>query len=173
GLDSLRDWGWEVGLDKLRSKRHEMSDVKRRSALDKYLSWLVNEEEGTMGRRYPPAEQAPPELAGWLLYARAQEERKDRNFPTAHELLDRAETACPAADTTLKANIAHLRGVMHFHASQVDRALPELHKALELFGRRHIGTGRVLDSLGMIYAARDHFHAAREFYEQAIVCKEA
>ncbi|MCI0559612.1 MAG: tetratricopeptide repeat protein, partial [Nitrososphaera sp.] len=49
--------------------------------------------------------------------------------------------------------------------------LPYLSEALELFGREHFGTGRVLDTRGMIYAKRDSFHAAREFYEQAIESK--
>ncbi len=38
-------------------------------------------------------------------------------------------------------------------------------------GSDHFGTGRVLDTLGMVYAGRDNFHAAEEFFQQAIARK--
>jgi tetratricopeptide (TPR) repeat protein len=39
-------------------------------------------------------------------------------------------------------------------------------------GKDHFGTGRVLDTIGMIYASKDNFHAAQEFYRAAIACKK-
>jgi hypothetical protein len=47
-----------------------------------------------------------------------------------------------------------------------------LYEALELLGREHLGTGRVLDTLGMVYASKDNFHAACEFYRHALASKE-
>ena len=35
----------------------------------------------------------------------------------------------------------------------------ELRESLRLLGKDHYGTGRVLDTFGMVYAARDNFHA--------------
>ena len=70
------------------------------------------------------------------------------------------------------AAVAHLRGAIAFHTSDLDRALGELRGALRLMGKDHYGTGRVLDTFGMVYAARDNFHAAEEFFRQAIVLKK-
>ena len=61
---------------------------------------------------------------------------------------------------------------MFYHEGEFDSALPQLHEALTLFGREHFATGRVLDTFGMVYAGKDNFHAAREFYEQALGCKQ-
>lgn len=38
-------------------------------------------------------------------------------------------------------------------------------------GNNHFATGRVLDTLGMLYAAKGSFHAARDFFDKAIQCK--
>jgi MalT-like TPR region len=48
----------------------------------------------------------------------------------------------------------------------------ELREALRLLGKDHHGTARILDTFGMVYAARDNVHAAEEFYRQAIARKK-
>ncbi len=48
----------------------------------------------------------------------------------------------------------------------------ELRESLRLLGKDHYGTGRILDTFGMVYAARDNFHAAEEFFRQAIARKK-
>ncbi len=44
--------------------------------------------------------------------------------------------------------------------------------ALEQFGKDHFITGRILDTLGMVYAGKDNYPTARELYLQALLCKE-
>jgi hypothetical protein len=39
-----------------------------------------------------------------------------------------------------------------------------LGESLRLMGRDHFGAGRVLDTCGMLYASRDDFFAAEEFF---------
>jgi class 3 adenylate cyclase/Tfp pilus assembly protein PilF len=66
-----------------------------------------------------------------------------------------------------------LRGSVAFHTSDFDRALSELRESLRLLGKDHFGTGRVLDTFGMVYSARDNFHAAEEFFRQAVALKQS
>jgi tetratricopeptide (TPR) repeat protein len=68
----------------------------------------------------------------------------------------------------LLATATHCRGAVYFHQRRVDQALASLHEALKLFGAEHSATGRVLDTLGMVYASKNNFQSAREFYEKAI-----
>src|SRR5262249_20311448 len=87
-------------------------------------------------------------------------------------LLEQASAQAAANDAVLRATIAHLRGTVLFHRGQLEEALGLLHEALVQFGPEHFGTGRVLDTLGTVYAARDNFQPAREFFEQALLCKK-
>ena len=72
--------------------------------------------------------------------------------------------------------MGHVRGANFFHHSELDRALPELlreSEILRLLGKNHYGTGRILDTFGMVYNARDNFDSSSEFYQQAIACKKS
>jgi tetratricopeptide (TPR) repeat protein len=96
---------------------------------------------------------------------------RDDDYRLAHELLDQSART-KGAHAALRATVAHHRGALLSHEDRPDEALGHLHRALELFGQEHFVTGRVLDTLGMAYAAKDAFSTAREFYERAIAVKQ-
>ena len=95
-----------------------------------------------------------------------------RVYPQVHPFLAEVERRAEANDRVLLGAIAHLRGTTFFHEGQSEQSLLQLRHALELFGKYHFGTGRVLDTFGMVDAGRDNFHAAEEFFHQALRCKE-
>ena len=112
-----------------------------------------------------------PAAQRWRRFIQAFLAMRQRQFEEAERLLDSVD---PEPESTLlRAAVAHIRGANAFHKSDLDGALRELRESLRLLGGDHYGTGRILDTFGMVYAARDNFHAAEEFFRQAIARKKA
>jgi tetratricopeptide (TPR) repeat protein len=172
-LRLLRQFGWETGLAKLEAEIRAAENPDLRALLQQLSGWVAAErgdhEEAL--RQLRLTEQVPV-LAGWALYGQAFVELRRKRFALVHPLLDRATRAADPNDTMLLARIALFRGLAHFHEGQTDLVLPLLHEALEKAGQASFATGRVLDAMGQVYATRDNFHAAREFYEQSLRLKE-
>jgi class 3 adenylate cyclase/Tfp pilus assembly protein PilF len=172
-LHFLCTWGWAAGLRKLRIRIQEMPSNRQRAALQAYADWLAGDRNLYVeGMERLKAAKHGAALAGWALAAQAIVALRERNHVRVHQVLERAEAQCASDDRTLAATIAHTRGAAYFHQGKADLALPELHEALALFGKDHFATGRVLDTLGMVYAGKGNFHIAREFYEQALKHKQ-
>jgi class 3 adenylate cyclase/predicted negative regulator of RcsB-dependent stress response len=168
-LALLRKWDWETGLQKLRTEIELEPDATKRADLQLFTAWQAAERgERDEATQHFHEARAVPALAGWALTGLAFHLLRDKQFTQAHEHLNQAERAADPADAILRATIHHHRGAVLFHEGKNDRALPLLHAALEGFGRDHFGTARVLDTLGMVYAAKDNFAAAREFHQQAL-----
>jgi class 3 adenylate cyclase len=148
-LSALRQWGWEGGRERLPKESAALLDT--------------------------PSDAAgyPPELRGWARAGEALAAMRQRDFARAHECLDSARPPDPGADPALSATIAHFRGAVLSHEDRPDGALRQLHTALDLFGPDHFATGQVLDTFGMVYAAKDDLTTAREFYGRAAACKRA
>jgi class 3 adenylate cyclase len=172
-LDLLRTWGWAMGLRKLKTQIQRVRSVEKRSSLQVCADWLAGDRSvaGAAVERLRKLEQWPS-LEGWGLAAQGAVALRERDYARAHRLLERAAAQADAADRVLAATIAHLHGVAYFHEGKPDRALPQLHEALALLGKDHFAVGRVLDTLGMVYAGKGNFHVAREFYEEALRCKD-
>jgi class 3 adenylate cyclase/predicted Ser/Thr protein kinase len=172
-LGILRTWGWARGLQKIRTKAQRAEPERQRSAWQGFLDWLGGERDEA---RTGPAFATLPggkALRGWALAGRASFLLRRRDYPEALRQLERAEAEGDPADRPLQATIAHTRASALVHQGKHDQALPLLHRALDLFGKEHFVTGRVLDTLGMAYAYKGNFPVAREFYEQSIRYKEA
>jgi serine/threonine protein kinase/class 3 adenylate cyclase len=172
-LHLLCTWGWAAGLRKLKIRIQETDSHRLRAALQAYADWLAGDRNlyaEAMDRL--KSEPHGPALAGWALAAQAIVALRERNHARVHQLLDKADAERSPEDRALAATIAHTRGAAYFHQGRADLALPELHEALALFGKEHFATGRVLDTLGMVYAGKGNFHIAREFYEQALKHKQ-
>ena len=168
-LHQLRTWGTGMGLRKLRGRMQQAREGRRRDLLQVVFDWM-NGEEGAAPRA---AEvfgglSAWPLLQAWALTAQATTLVRQRDLRGAHRLLDEARDRADPADAALQGTVAHTRAVAFFHEGRTDLALPQLHEALAHFGADHFATGRVLDSLGMVYAGRANFRVAREFFEQSI-----
>jgi class 3 adenylate cyclase/predicted Ser/Thr protein kinase len=172
-LGLLRTWGSGMGLKKLKGRAQGARDERKRTLYQFFLDWMSGERKGTSAA--VEAYGASPlgrALAGWALAGQAMAALRDRAYGAVHRLLDQAAAQGDPEEPVQRATLAHTRGVVHVHQGKTDEALPHLHEALALLGRDHFGTGRVLDTLGMVYASRGNFHVAREFYEEAIRYKE-
>jgi class 3 adenylate cyclase/tRNA A-37 threonylcarbamoyl transferase component Bud32 len=106
-----------------------------------------------------------------VLVARAFQALRDHRYPDVHRALDLAAALPEAAQREARGTIAQCRGAVLFHEGRSDLALRELNEALEIFGSEHFSSGRVLDSLGMVYSGRHDFHMARDLYLKAIEAK--
>jgi tetratricopeptide (TPR) repeat protein len=170
----LRDWGWHQGLKKLEAAIRQAASEAERWHLQVVLGWLAGER----GHHPEAREQlqrvaAESALAGWARTGRGFLAYRERDFAAARALLAEAAAAADPRDAALRGTIAHLRGSILFQEGAADAALAELHTALEQLGPAHFGTGRVLDTLGMVRAYLGDFTAAQEFYRQALVLKRA
>jgi tetratricopeptide (TPR) repeat protein len=169
---TLRQWGWELGVEKLAATAREVADAQERAAWQVLLGWLAGER----GRYAESAAlfqgvEAWPALAGWALLGRALQALRERDYPAARTLLAQAAEGAGAQDGLFKAALAHGRGALA-HQTGADReALAELHSALEQFGPSHFGAGRVLDTLGTVHAHRSDFAVAERFYTHALEVK--
>src|SRR5262249_19748493 len=95
------------------------------------------------------------------------------DFAEARQELDEASAIARPPDPALDGTLAYLRALLLARQGAWNESAPLLHQALGAFGREHFLTGMVLDHLGRVYAGKCNFDAAREFYQQAIVCKTA
>ena len=170
-LRLLQLYGWETGYKKLEAALQAADDESGRAARELFLGWMAAERGSTdEALRHFATVGQMPSLLGWALAGQAFVAMRQKDFTRAHQLLD--EAACDdSADAIRQATIAHLRGSVLFHEGQAEAARPLLLDALRAFGREHFATGRVLDTLGMLYAGTDNFYAARACFEQALACK--
>jgi tetratricopeptide (TPR) repeat protein len=168
----LREWGWEAGLERLRQSAESSADPGRRAGLRVLIGWLAGDRgrhAEALGEFRAAADW--PGLAGWVRAGEAFVALRERRYPDALGLLERAWAAAGPNDKALRGAVAHARGALAFRAGRSAEALTHLADALGLLGPDHFGTGRVLDTLGMVHAARDHFAAAVEFYAAALASK--
>ena len=168
-LTLLREWGWETGLSRLKEEIAATEDEQNRAALSFLVGWLAGErgEYAEAEAQFHSVAQMPA-LAGWALVGQAFIVLREKDYERAHQLLDGATTKDNTGNAMLLATATHCRGAVYFHQGKVDQALASLHEALRLFGTEHFAAGRVLDTLGMVYASKNNFQSAREFYEKAI-----
>jgi class 3 adenylate cyclase len=162
-----------MGLRKFKSRVQGTRESQKRTSLQLLLDWLLGEDEASLGvADFYRQESWHQQLLGWALAGRAAGALRDRDYRQCHRWLTRACLEGDAADTILQATLAHTRATSWSHEGKTTEALRELHQALAGFGKDHFVTGRVLDTLGMVYASKGNFRMAREFFEQAIRFKE-
>jgi tetratricopeptide (TPR) repeat protein len=145
-------------------------DPKKQEALQFFAGWMAAERGAySEATRWFEECKTLPTLAAWAIFGLAFLAYRQKQYVRAHALLTETEHHPSAAnDQALGAMITHLRGALFFHEGQSEPALVYLRSALALFGKDHFATGRVLDTFGMVYSAKDNFLAAEEFYRQAI-----
>jgi class 3 adenylate cyclase len=172
-LGLLRTWGWGMGLKKLRGKVQNTRDDRKRTALQFFLDWMGGAAE-THARAVEQFHGTPqwPTLVGWALAGQASVALRQRDYPQVYQLVDQATSQGDSADKALQATLAHTRATAYCHQGQPERALAPLLDALALLGPDHFAAGRILDTLGMVYAGKANFRVARAFYEQAICYKQ-
>ena len=171
-LLTLRTWGWETGFEKVRAKLLARSQQETDLRIGLLLRWLQgvegSEREALAGLEGLRPFQA---LSAWTLVGQAFSCNRDHDFSGAEKWLGQIEAQAVAADNILRASIVHQRGFRTYHLGDLDGALADLHDALDLSGPEHYLTARILDTLGLVYARKNNFHAAREFFEQAVRAK--
>lgn len=173
-LSKLRQYGWDLGLTKLREEIAATPDKTDQETLRFFSGWLAAERGAYSEALQLFRECAEVEsLAGWVVFGQAFLEMRRNDYPCARQcLIDASRLAGEGKDPLLLAAIEHLHGAILFRQGDLTQSLVHLGKALDGFKTNHFGTGRVLDTFGMVYAGKDNFHAAREFYERAIDYKK-
>jgi len=171
-LGVLRQYGWDAGYDKLAGDREASGDEGKTGVQDLLAGWLAA-EQGNHDQAVTHFEALAqvPALAGWAKLALALVATRQKNFKAARQHLERAD-AHGGSDPSLRAAIDHERGRSLYYDGKIDEAQRLLCRALQGFGDVHFASGRVLDMLGMIYNGRDNFHAAQEFFTEALERKE-
>jgi class 3 adenylate cyclase/Tfp pilus assembly protein PilF len=172
-LAQLQKFGWEMGLKKLGQEINTTDDAEQQETLRFFAAWMAAERGayGQAGQLFGEL-RLVDNLEAWAIFGQAFLALRQHHHQQTHKLLEEAESRADPEDRPLHAAIAHLRGASYYHVGDSQRALHYLRLALRLFGKDHFTTGRVLDTFGMVYASRDNFHAAEEFFKQAIHCKE-
>jgi class 3 adenylate cyclase len=168
----LRTWGWEMGVEKL-AARLASTPAAEGTPLALLLGWLQGQEAAGEGAHVVAAVRTCPALNGWALVGRAALCNRKHDFGQAEALLREAAecTRDQPRDSALEAVMAHQRGFWLYQVGRLGESLAALHQALEMCGREHYMTSQVLDTLGLVYANKNNFHAAREFFVQAIAGK--
>lgn len=169
-LTLLQDWGPETGLEKLHNAADDAGAEDRQMWL-LISGWLQGEVSNAgKAREYFKDIELAKTLETWALVVGASLALRQHDYATSHDRLNQAAKSC-GQDRVLEAHINHYRGALFYHEGKDDASLSELRNALSLFGYDHFALGRVLDSLGMVYAAKNDFHAAREFFERSLESK--
>lgn len=171
-LDLLRNHGWEQGLIRLKAEIEATDDLSFRNDLRLFAGWIAAERgKYTEAARLFDESCEIPEALGWCKLGHAFIAMRRRQHDLVENLLNEIQE--PEDSVILRAGIAHLRGSNYFYAGKLDQALPLFNHALEMVGHSHFASGRVLDSLGVLYSRRDHYHVAEMFFLQAIASKKA
>ena len=172
-LELLREWGWATGVERLKAELDAAKSEDERASLQLFIGWLAGERGfHAEALKQLRALRHLPQLKAWALVGQAFVMLREASYKNTHKLLDQAREAGPSKDKILQASIAHCRGSAYYHVGCTKQAMNELRAALDGFGRDHFCTGRVLDSIGMIYSSKNHFHAARELYSLALKHKQ-
>lgn len=172
-LRILHKYSWDRGLEILKQKFRSGSPEEVREL--HFLAGWVSAERGAFdeAKRQLQVSLRIDKLAGWSTLGLVFVASREGEFDRARERLQKIQKKAATRDRVLAGAIAHMDGSILYHLGRPREALPQLRNALSLFGRKHFATGRVLDTLGMLYAGKDNFHAAEEFYRQAIDLKSA
>jgi class 3 adenylate cyclase/tetratricopeptide (TPR) repeat protein len=172
-LTLLREKRWEYGAKELMGKIEDYGQTDERCKVQFMLGWLAAERgfyEEALSKFHSLRKSS--RWVSWALAGEGFVALRRREYAETHKILDMAEKQGTLEDNNLHAIIAHCRGALFYHEGKDTNALKQLHLALEKFGKNSFGSGRVLDTLGMVYVRKDDFHAAHEFYEQSIRVKK-
>jgi class 3 adenylate cyclase len=169
----LRTWGWRTGVEKIGARLVEKQGEEPDPRLALLLRWLQGDPgvRDEARRQFQGLRQFPA-LDGWALLGEASTHNRNHHFSQAEAALREAAARGDPDDNILQASIAHQHGFRLYHAGSLDEAWAALYEALDRCGRDHYLTGKVLETLGLVYSNKNNFHAAREFFQQAVACKQ-
>ena len=165
----LRTWGWDKGIQKIKQRALDEGEDCRIALL---LRWLQGESGCDEALARLTGAMLIRPLAGWSGVGAAIGHNRNHAFRQADACLRETAALADPSDNILQASIRHQRGFWLYHAGKLNEALAALHDSLDLCGRDHYLTGRVLETLALVYANRNNFHTARDLFEQAIDCQE-
>jgi tetratricopeptide (TPR) repeat protein len=167
-LDLLRRWGWEAAGVRLQHEIQATTDPGQRAELEMLTGWVTAERGGhEEAEALFDAAGVRPELKAWALVGRAFVAYRGRRHDRAQQSLGLAARCGCESDHVLRATLHHLHGVLAYAQGRADDALKRLYAALEALGLDHFGSGRILDSLGMVYGSLNDFATAVLFYQRA------
>lgn len=175
-LELLQQWGWDEGMARFKAQIALVEGSRSRGVRRLLAGWVASQQgDHAAGVEQFQQAAAVPELRPWALAGMAfvqYRTGRPADLDAAWSLLDQAEPEA-GADPALLAAIAHCRGTIRYRQARLDEALDYLFQAADLSSPGHFGYGRVLDSLGMVYAARNDFDTAAALYRQSLQAKES
>jgi class 3 adenylate cyclase len=172
-LGMLRRWGWDDGVTRLREQARLTEDPLHRGQLGLLVGWLAAErgnQQESDTHFQAAAEQ--PALLGWARVGQAFLAYGQGQLDRALGLVGQAQGAARTDDRILQATLEHLKGAIRYKQGRDEEALDHLYRALDGYPPDHMGYGRVLDTLGMVYqTAHDDFATAHLFFHRALEAK--
>jgi class 3 adenylate cyclase len=169
-LELVHRHGWETTFPQLEAELAKAPEVSP-ALQDLFLGWMASERglAEQADRHFTAASAGGPSFAAWAQVGRASVALLLKDFAGMERCLGEAAAGLRASPR-LAGIAAHIQGTAAFHRGEIDRALGLLCAALEASGDGFY-TGRVLDSLGALYAAKDNFHAAQQFFAKSVEFK--
>src|SRR5205823_8177562 len=106
-LEMLRTWGWARAVQKIKARAQRAEAPEQRAGWQGYLDWLAG-EGGTDagGARSLAALPGGKALRGWALAGQSSFLMRDRDYPGAQKLLERAEAQGAPDDVSPRATLA-------------------------------------------------------------------
>jgi class 3 adenylate cyclase len=171
-LALFRSFGWETGLGELKKLMRATDDEETRETLRFYAGWMAAERGAhDVAQDLLAAGWRSPALEAWAHFGRASVALREKDFESVEAHLVEADRLVDEEESSFLGAVAHLRGATAFQRGDSEGALVWLRKALARLGVDHFGTGRVLDTFGLVYGGRDNFHAAEAFFLKALDLK--
>lgn len=168
--------GWEAAFDRHRA---DFDSDDPRAPILKHLvaGWVAveNTRVDEAKSHFQHVQQAP-KLAPWAYLGQALLAVRVKDLYVAETMLDKAEAAgtpdaVGSSASDLAGLIAHVRGSKLAHEGEKDDAKRCLYQAIAALDPAHYAYGRVLDTLGGLYANNDHFLIAKLLLERSLECK--
>lgn len=170
---ALRKFGADAGYGRLLQELSDLGEPDLSAARGLLEGWrLADAGDFATAARHFEKLSGVPDLQNWAQLGLICVTSHQRNLAAIKTLLSRAEHVQRSDDRILAASFKHLEGAYLFHTGPMKPARKALFEALELFGQDHFMTGRVLDTLGMLYAAGQHFQVAQTLFQRAIALKQ-
>lgn len=169
--------GWESARDRHRTEleRDEPSAVVLKHLVAGWIA-VENTRVDEAKSHFQHVHEAP-RLAAWAYLGQALLAVRVKDLHVAEAMLAKAEAAgtpeaVGSSASDLAGLIAHIRGSKSAHEGDRDVAKGYLYQAVAALGSDHYAYGRVLDTLGGLYANNDHFLIAKLLLERSLACKE-
>lgn len=171
-FERLATDGWEDGLAGLMRESEALDDADLRGTRQSTIAWIAIERghfeqaQRVLDRLQPSTQASIATHACQILLA-----LRTGRLGLAAELLAQVETDFGQLESAARTVFNHLRGTLCYQQKRLDEALQIVVAEVRGIPPKSFLAARLFDSLGMLFAAKIHFFAAREFFEKSLRLK--